>query len=369
MNENSDAREGGFRRPENSADEHSLHHHQKPAQNSTNGFHASGHRAQPKVDFWVVVDALTHRWHWLAIGAIVFGAGFFQLGSWYIRPKFTANAQLLRDDTSSEFFKQTPMTPETFAGLLRSPELLRRVGAQADPPIPPEKLTKLIKIEPEPDSDLVKVHLASSDPHEAVELLNYFLQQAVDFTKEFQKNQAAKLSNEYLKKQVAQMDSDIKVLQEQFRGITTSFQANQPAQTGSNSTSAVQSPPVISPSQLIAIQKQRERLDALFTQLNDLLAKYTEKHLLVQVTREQIEDLQKQLANLPPGVTNSPTLAAQVANSLSRPADAVNPESQIFQIRLLSLEEAHAQLRARQREAELYASNPPGLAHVFAEAS
>src|SRR5882757_1388759 len=67
--------------------------------------------------------------------------------------------------------------------------------------------------------------------------------------------------------------------------------------------------------------------------------------------------------------SNSPTLAAQVANSLSRPADAVNPESQIFQIRLLSLEEAHAQLKSRQREAELYASNPPGLAHVFAEAS
>jgi len=274
MNENSDAREGASRRGENSAEQHPLNHHQKATQSSTNGFQINGHRSQPKVDFWVVIDALTHRWHWLAIGALVFGACFFELGSWYIKPKFTASAQLLRDDTSSEFFKQTPMTPETFAGLLRSPELLRRVGAQADPPIPAEKLTKLIKIEPEPDSDLVKVHLASSDPHEAVELLNYFLQQAVDFTKEFQKNQAAKLSNEYLKKQVAQMDSDIKVLQEQFRGITTSFQANQPAQVGSNSTPAVQSPPVISPSQLIAIQKQRERLDALFTQLNDLLAKY-----------------------------------------------------------------------------------------------
>jgi polysaccharide biosynthesis/export protein len=368
MNENSDAREGASRRGENSAEQHSFNHHQKPTPSSTNGFQINGHRSQPKVDFWVVVDALTHRWHWLAIGALVFGAGFFELGSWYIKPKFTASAQLLRDDTSSEFFKQTPMTPETFAGLLRSPELLRRVGAQADPPIPAEKLTKLIKIEPEPDSDLVKVHLASSDPHEAVELLNYFLQQSVEFTKEFQKNQAAKLSNEYLKKQVAQMDSDIKVIQEQFRGITTAYQTNQPAQTGSNLTSAVQSPPVMSPSQLIAIQKQRERLDALFTQLNDLLAKYTEKHPSVQATREQIEDLQKQLANLPPGVTNSPTLA-QVANSLSRPADAVNPESQIFQIRLLSLEEAHAQLKSRQREAELYASNPPGLAHVFAEAS
>jgi protein involved in polysaccharide export with SLBB domain/capsular polysaccharide biosynthesis protein len=363
MNENSDAREGAFRRGENPADDHYFNQHQKSPQNS------NGHRPQSKVDFWVVVDALTHRWHWLAIGAILFGAGFFELGSWYFKPRFTANAQLLRDDTSSEFFKQTPMTPETFAGLLRSPELLRQVGVKADPPIPPEKLTKLIKIEPEPDSDLVKVQLAAFEPHQAVDLLNEFLKQAVDFTKEFQKNQAAKLSNEYLKKQVAQMDSDIKVLQEQFRGIVASPQTSLQAQAGENTKSAAQPSVVLNPSQLIAIQKQRERLDALFTQLNDLLAKYTEKHPSVQATREQIEDLQKQLAKLPPGITNSPTLASQVANSLARPPDAVNPESQIFQIRLLSLEEAHAQMRARQREAELYASNPPGLAHIFAEAS
>src|SRR6266481_1691751 len=253
MNGNSDAREGAFRRGDNSADEQSLNHHQKPAQNSTNGFHANGPRSQSNVDFWVVVGALTHRWHWLAIGAILFGAGFFELGSWYFKPKFTASAQLLRDDTSSEFFKQTPITPETFAGLLRSPELLRRVGAQADPPIPPEKLTKCIKIEPEPDSDLVKVQLAASDPHEAVDLLNEFLKQAVDFTKDFQKSQAAKLSNDYLNKQVAQMDSDIKVLQEQFRGITASSQTNLQAQPGENVNATTPPAVVMNPSQLIAI--------------------------------------------------------------------------------------------------------------------
>src|SRR5437899_3857686 len=329
MNDNSDAREGAFPRGENSAEGQSPNSHPNRVHNSANGFHANGHRSHSKVDFWVVIDALTHRWHWLAIGAILFGAGFFELGSWYIKPKFTANAQLLRDDTSSQFFKQTPMTPETFAGLLRSPDLLRRVGAQADPPIPPEKLTKLIKIEPEPDSDLVKVQLAAFEPHEAVDLLNEFLKQAVDFTKDFQKSQAAKLSNDYLNKQVAQMDSDIKVLQEQFRGITASSQTNLKAQPGENVNSAAQPAVVMNPSQLIAIQKQRERLDALFTQLNDLLAKYTEKHPSVQATREQIEDLQKQLAKLPPGVTNSPGLAAQVANSLPHPADAVNPDSQI----------------------------------------
>lgn len=368
MNENVDPEgascEGNF------AGERPLNYQPKSARHSANGFHSNGHGSRRTIDLWMVLDVLAHRWHWTIIGALLFGAGFFELGSWFFKPKFTAHAQLLRDDTSSDFFKQTPMTPETFAGLLRSPELLRRVGLQADPVIPPEKLTKLLKIEPEPDSDLVKVQLAASNPREAVDLLNYFLQHAVAFTKEFQKNQAAKLSNDYLKKQVAQMDSDIKVLQEQFRGIaTSSLETNSPSPTATNSF-GVPNPSVLSPSQLIAIQKQRERLDSLFTQLNELLAKYTEKHPSVQATREQIDDLQKQLAKLPAGITNSPTLSAQVAHSLARSStDAVNPETQIIQMKLLSLEEAQVQLKSRQREAELYASNPPGLAHVFAEAS
>lgn len=371
MSENSDAHDGAFRREENSAEEPSSNHYQQTTKGSANGFHVNGHRSPSKIDFWVVMDALGHRWHWLVIGALVFGAGFFELGSWFIKPKFTANAQLLRDDTSSDFFKQTPMTPETFSGLLRSPELLQRVGTQATPPIPPEKLTKYIKIDPEPDSDLVKVQLAASDPHEAVELLNTFLRESVAFTKEFQKNQAAKLSNEYLKKQVSQMDSDIKVLQEQFRGLAASpFGTSQQVPATGTQSSAAQTPVPMDSARLMLIQKQRERLDALFTQLNDLLAKYTEKHPSVQATREQIEDLQKQLANLPPGVTNYPTLSAQVAASLAHSSpDVVNPESQIIQMKLLSLEEAQVQLKARQREADLYASSPPGLAHIFAEGS
>jgi beta-lactamase regulating signal transducer with metallopeptidase domain/lipopolysaccharide export system protein LptA len=67
-------------------------------------------------------------------------------------------------------------------------------------------------------------------------------------------------------------------------------------------TRTVEVSPANSPDQidqqakLMSIQKQRERLDALYTQLNDLLRKYTEKHPSVQATRKQIEDLQNQLS-------------------------------------------------------------------------
>jgi protein involved in polysaccharide export with SLBB domain/uncharacterized protein involved in exopolysaccharide biosynthesis len=48
--------------------------------------------------------------------------------------------------------------------------------------------------------------------------------------------------------------------------------------------------------QLRAIQKQREQLNALSAQLNELLTKYPEKDRIVRATRKQIADLQKQLA-------------------------------------------------------------------------
>lgn len=51
--------------------------------------------------------------------------------------------------------------------------------------------------------------------------------------------------------------------------------------------------------QLRAIQMQRERLNALSAQLNELLTKYTEKDKRVQAIRKQIADLQRQLASEP----------------------------------------------------------------------
>jgi len=85
------------------------------------------------------------------------------------------------------FYKETPMTPETFAGLIRSPELLRRVGATLQPPVEPEKLGKLLKVDPEPDSDLVKV-MFWPQSQMAVDVLNRYLEEAVNFTKNSSRN-------------------------------------------------------------------------------------------------------------------------------------------------------------------------------------
>jgi len=81
------------------------------------------------------------------------------------------SAQLLRSETP-EFFKASQLTPETFSGtdqVRRScfAELGSRLNRRFR-----RTLIKCIKIEPEPDSDLVKSRLASPDQEQAVNLLN-----------------------------------------------------------------------------------------------------------------------------------------------------------------------------------------------------
>src|SRR5262249_31201534 len=112
-----------------------------PVEPSENGWNAPGRgsEAAPKpFDFWIALDILSQRWYWLVLGSILCAIGFFYLGAKVVKPKFTASAQLLRSETP-EFFKASQLTPETFAGLIKSPELLRRVGQQSNPPLPAEK--------------------------------------------------------------------------------------------------------------------------------------------------------------------------------------------------------------------------------------
>ncbi len=68
--------------------------------------HSNGHSAPQKLDFWVAMDILANRWHWLAVGGILLAGAFFYLGSNLIKEKFTASGQLRRNETP-EFLKST----------------------------------------------------------------------------------------------------------------------------------------------------------------------------------------------------------------------------------------------------------------------
>jgi protein involved in polysaccharide export with SLBB domain/capsular polysaccharide biosynthesis protein len=323
----------------------------------------------PAIDYWVFIDILARTWKWLVLGGLIFAGGFFLLGKHVVKTKFIASAQLLRYETpaASDFFKAaTPMSGETFSGLIRAPELLARVGERANPPMSADALVKCLKIDPEPDSDLVKVLLAAKQPGEAVDLLNNYIEEAVKFTSELQAKQADRVASDYLKQQVAQMDDDIKVLHQQFRSLPVPPEiTNKLAQIGGDLKNLSQNLAVPRPpSPLIA--KLTEKLQTALADLSDLTAKYQDIHPLVREKRAQIQALQVQIAS---SATNNSLPEASAAMLVPSRAETFNPELDIVRTRLLSLEEGRVQLANRQREAALYAANPPGIVRIFAHAN
>ncbi|HEV7924062.1 MAG TPA: polysaccharide biosynthesis/export family protein [Verrucomicrobiae bacterium] len=344
---------------------HSFH---KRDDDSAEDFQEESHRPSTTgFDAWAVLDLLALRWRWLVPGSLVGAVLFFLMGSYVIKPKYTATAQMLRFESTSDYFKPAPVSAGTFADLLRAPELLRRVGAQATPQIPTETLVNNLKIDAERASDIAEVQLAARTPQQAVDLLNLYTREAVQFTKDMQAKDAGALANDYLKPQVAQMDKDIAMLHRQFSGLRASPQVtNKLTEGGADVNSLDQNLATISgPS--IVIARQTERLQTALGELNDLMLNYTDNHPFVQAKRDQIKAIEEQIAETS---TNTILAATRPGTTVIGPGETgSNPELDIIRTKLLTLEEARVQLANRQREAAMFATNPPGIVREFAPAT
>lgn len=336
---------------------------------------AGGPPQPASVSGWTVLDLLAQRWHWLVVGSFLCAGLFFLLGLWVVKPKYTANAQLLRYEPigKSDYFRaSTPISSDTFAAMLRAPELFRNVSERAFyqfgiPPVPPETFTKIIKIAPDPDSDMVKVSLAARNPEQAIHLLNLFLTNAVQYTRDLEAKQDAVLANEYLKKEVQQMNRDIAELQDQFRRLPINPMLSNALVRASGQIGAVGTR--LSDSQIptmLSFAEQAKRLQTAIGELNDLLLKYTDLHPLVQAKRAQVEILEQQVTSASAN-TNLQTGAFMA--STGKPGDALNPDLDIIHIKLRALEDGRLDLVKRQREAEMYAANPLGSVRIFAHAN
>jgi protein involved in polysaccharide export with SLBB domain/uncharacterized protein involved in exopolysaccharide biosynthesis len=320
----------------------------------------------------VVLDLLLRRWHWLVLGSVLFAGGFFLLGREVVKPKFTASAKLLRYELpGADILKTgTPISPETFAGMLRAPELLRRVGEQLVPPVGPERLAKALKVEPEPDSDIMTIILVGRSPQEAVEVLDRYLRETVDYTKELQAQAAGRMANDYLQKQLAQMDKDLAIVERQLRAMPSSPEmsamTNKLTEIGTN-LNTLNATLANSQRPTLLLTKQTELLATKLADLNELNSKYTAIHPLVLAKTQEIDDLQKQINQA--STNRNPAFQAMAPVIGAAGPNILNPDFDIMQIRLRALADSRLDLAKRYREAQLYADNPPGVARVLAPAS
>ncbi len=251
------------------------------------------------VDIWTMLDLLGRHKALLALGIILGGAAAFFAGDKLVRPKFTASAQLLRYETpgASDFFKpDAPMTPDTFGGLIRAPELFNKVADEAVPPIPLETFVKQIKIDPDEESDLVNVTLVERTPQQAVNLLNSYLTNAVEYLKNLQAQEVRRSADTFLGKQVEQMDQDIADLDKEFRSLALPPQiTNKVAQIGGQLNQmhhALAGPLRASP----AFAMETDKLNQAMEELTSLLSKYTEIHPLVQQKEAEVQALKARVA-------------------------------------------------------------------------
>jgi protein involved in polysaccharide export with SLBB domain/capsular polysaccharide biosynthesis protein len=332
------------------------------------GGYANGQPRAGRLDLWAVLDLLLRRWHWLVLGSCGCAGLFFLLGEHLVGPKFTATAQLLRYQLPGADFGKTdvPISAETFAGVIRSPDLLRRVGAGLKPPLEPEQLNKCIKIEPDPDSDILTVSLAARQAEQAVQALDHYTRAAVEYTSQLEAQQASKLANDYLKKQAEQMGTDLTALEKQFRALPVSpLLANKFSEVGTN-LNALNSKLAGGPRPMFLIADQMRRLTAVFGELTELTSKYTELHPLVKAKREEAATLE---AAIKAGSTNQNSgLGAQGLMEGMAGDSTFNADAEIIHTKLRALEDSHLELVRRLREAQLYAENPPGVVRILAPA-
>jgi protein involved in polysaccharide export with SLBB domain/capsular polysaccharide biosynthesis protein len=369
MKDNSNATTAAFRRREeneSSADQGT--NESGRVIKGTNGPGSTHGQVRPQgVKLLSVMDLVLQRWHWLVLGAACGATGLYLAGLQLVKPKFTANAKLMRYEApgKSEAFKTVPVSGDTFAAIISAPELLQEVCRKAVPPMAPDIFAKSIKIDPDPDSDVVTIQLAGRDPHRAVEVLNLYITNAVEYTRSLEAKQASTIANEYLKKQVTEVDNDISYLEEQFRKMPMGQPLTHKLVDLGSKVNSVSTNLATTEASMMTFSRESQRLTAAQAELFDLLQKYTEAHPSVKAKQQEIQDLQHDLAKAPTNFDFAPLAATTTRTG----PDGPNPELDVLTIKMRTLEDSRQDLIKRQREAELYMTDPPGNVRVFAPAN
>ncbi|HWY75560.1 MAG TPA: hypothetical protein VN281_08080, partial [Verrucomicrobiae bacterium] len=327
--------------------------------------------AAPAVDAWTLSDLLFQRWHWLVAGGLMMAALAALAGMVVWKSSRMAVAELMRYQPMGmgELFKPAEITPDTFAGWLKAPELLQRVSTNARPSVSTEVLAKTVFIKTDPESDLVKVAVRGTNAEEVVDLANLYAREAVQYMRDLQARDAEQVNRDYLKQELADMDGDITSLQQEFKGLPNSVpmanMANKLHQIGgtvSNLSAQLQTSPRMS----MVTARLSQNLQTAIDDLSTLTRRYTDANPIVQEKQLQIQSLQRQISEAATNpAANGPGMSVMPGTG----SGAFDPVYDIIRAKLQALDDSRQRLVDRQREAQAFAANPPGNVRTFAPAT
>ena len=355
---------------------------------SSAGLVRDGEAPPLRIDPWSLAEAVARRWYWLALGAITFGVLAFLGATALWKSSYTASVQLIRHDSPvvAEVFRDRQVSMQTFADLFRSPELIQRVAAAAQPPLSADALASSLAITPERNKESLTIAVTDSSPERASGLANLHAREAVQLTRQLQAQEAAAL-NEHLRQQLAAIDSQTRQIEERLQQSPrpgsrvpsldlSSLSAQEPlssatlegADTPAESLSAVTRSIVV------------DQIRAAQLELGNLLSQFTDASPLVKAQRQKLAVLELQLEDLlassRSAVTNKPAATAS-ARAKGEPIPPNAPPStnadvasrtvdlDVVRSRLTSLEAARLPLAARQNLFQNLVDTPPGQLQVL----
>ena len=371
--------------------------------------------------------AILRKWKRLPLAGVALALPIFAFAIFKFHTSYTTTIQLIRREVATtirqsqfgEPFKPRQVTAGTIVSVMQSPKLLEKVGRAAHPPLSGDALLSSLTIALERETDLIDVTLKGGrNPKLTADLINDYGNAVVALTAQMQSEEAAEL-DKFLRDQITRSDAELEAVNQEllaFSKTSEFFGADREVeaylhQLGEAEMQLETAKTDLSTTDFRLGSVERElalqdplamRLNQARQDLNNLRTTYADANPIVKDAQEKVAALEKQLAdavastNPPPfqftGNSVANDLYLQVVNlrsereglnkrvgqltgfydQVKQKLSGVPEQSQRFAeitARQQTLQSTRDLLAGRQREAQVYEANSPGLYRLFAPAT
>jgi len=312
-------------------------------------------------DFGSLLLAIVAQWRWMVVNSLIFLLVGLIAAVAIFWPSYNVSVQLSRFEPplASDSFKPEPLTTSALFSIISSPEALQKTGAELTPPLSAQQLAGRLTLTEDHDTEFVIVTATGKTAREAVSLANLFCRETVRSTQAMQKTEAIEAGS-LITQQLADSATDRANVRQQLAAIealrAASLQKEQALRLISNA-------PTVAKVDSAKITRLDEKTQTARDELADLQARYTDAHPLVREQKARLAALEAQLLESVQTSKSDNVATAGTGSLPSETAAASADQSTGYDalaLHLSALENSHAELVARQRAIELFATHPPG---------